>query len=62
MLGGVYHLLANSGAELRSTPPGRVNDYHTASRRQYARSDLNRLSSGQYELCVAAQREHILAA
>ena len=33
--GGVYHLLANSGAELRSTPPGRVNDYHTASRRQY---------------------------
>ena len=33
--GGVYHLLGNSGAELRSTPPGRVNDYHTASRRQY---------------------------
>ena len=27
-----------------------------------ARSDLNRLSSGQYQLCVAAQREHILAA
>jgi hypothetical protein len=25
-------------------------------------SDLNRLSSGQYELCVAAQREHILTA
>jgi hypothetical protein len=33
--GGVYRLLANSGAELRSTPPGRTNDYHTASRRQY---------------------------
>ena len=33
--GGVYKLIANSGAELRSTPPGRVNDYHTASRRQY---------------------------
>jgi hypothetical protein len=33
--GGGYRLLANSGAELRSTPPGRTNDYHTASRRQY---------------------------
>ena len=33
--GGVYRLLANSGAELRSTPPGRENGYHTASRRQY---------------------------
>jgi len=33
--GGVYKLLANSGTELRRTPPGRVNDYHTASRRQY---------------------------
>jgi hypothetical protein len=33
--GGVYKLLANSGAQLRRTPPGRVNDYHTASRRQY---------------------------
>jgi hypothetical protein len=33
--GGVYNLLANSGAQIRRTPPGRVNDYHTASRRQY---------------------------
>jgi hypothetical protein len=33
--GGVYNLLANSGAQLRRTPPGRENDYHTASRRQY---------------------------
>ena len=33
--GGAYNLLANSGAQLRRTPPGRVNDYHTASRRQY---------------------------
>jgi hypothetical protein len=33
--GGAYNLLANSGAQIRRTPPGRVNDYHTASRRQY---------------------------
>jgi hypothetical protein len=33
--GGAYNLLANSGAQLRRTPPGRENDYHTASRRQY---------------------------
>ena len=33
--GGAYNLLANSGAQLRRTPPGRVNEYHTASRRQY---------------------------
>jgi hypothetical protein len=33
--GGAYDLLANSGAQLRRTPPGRVNEYHTASRRQY---------------------------
>jgi hypothetical protein len=33
--GGVYDLLSNSGAQIRRTPPGRVNDYHTASRRQY---------------------------
>jgi hypothetical protein len=33
--GGVYNLLSNSGAQIRRTPPGRVNDYHTASRRQY---------------------------
>ena len=29
------NLLAKSGAQLRRTPPGRENDYHTASRRQY---------------------------
>ena len=33
--GGAYNLLANSSAQLRRTPPGRENDYHTASRRQY---------------------------
>ena len=33
--GGAYNLLANSGAQLRRTPPGRENGYHTASRRQY---------------------------
>ena len=33
--GGAYNLLANSGVQLRRTPPGRENDYHTASRRQY---------------------------
>jgi hypothetical protein len=33
--GGAYQLLANSGTQLRSTPPGRENGYHTASRRQY---------------------------
>ena len=33
--GGVYNLLANSGAQIRRTPPGRENAYHTASRRQY---------------------------
>jgi len=33
--GGVYDLLSNSGAQIRRTPPGRTNDYHTASRRQY---------------------------
>jgi len=31
----VYKLLANSGAELRRSPPGRVIDWHTAPRRQY---------------------------
>jgi hypothetical protein len=30
-----YKLLANSGAELRRAPPGRVADWHTAPRRQY---------------------------
>jgi hypothetical protein len=33
--GGAYNLLPNSGAQLRRSPPGRENDYHTASRRQY---------------------------
>ena len=28
-------LLSNSGAVLRRSPPGRENDWHTASRRQY---------------------------
>ena len=32
---GLYKFLSNSGAVLRRAPPGRVNDYHTASRRQY---------------------------
>jgi hypothetical protein len=31
----VYKLMANSGAELRRAPPGRVSDWHTAPRRQY---------------------------
>ena len=30
--GGVYNLLANSGAQIRRTPPGRVNDYHKIGR------------------------------
>jgi hypothetical protein len=33
--GGVYNLLTNSSTQIRSTPPGRENGYHTASRRQY---------------------------
>src|SRR5262245_25708130 len=32
---GLYKFLSNSNAVLRRAPPGRVNDYHTASRRQY---------------------------
>lgn len=32
---GGYKLLANTGAELRRAPPGRVADWHTAPRRQY---------------------------
>jgi hypothetical protein len=31
----VYKLMANSGAELRRAPPGRVADWHVAPRRQY---------------------------
>jgi len=30
-----YKLMANSGAELHRSPPGRVADWHTAPRRQY---------------------------
>jgi hypothetical protein len=33
--GGFYNLLSNSGAQIRKTPPGRENGYHTASKRQY---------------------------
>ena len=31
----IYKLMANSGAVVRRSPPGRENDWHTASRRQY---------------------------
>ena len=31
----LMNLIGNAGAQIRRTPPGRVNDYHTASRRQY---------------------------
>ena len=31
----LYKFMANSGAVLRRSPPGRENDWHTASRRQY---------------------------
>jgi hypothetical protein len=31
----VYKLMANSGAEIRRAPPGRVADWHNAPRRQY---------------------------
>lgn len=32
---GLYRLLSNSNAVLRRSAPGRENDWHTASRRQY---------------------------
>jgi len=32
---GAFKFLPNSGAVLRRSPPGRVNDWHTAPRRQY---------------------------
>lgn len=32
---GLYKFLLNSNAVLRRSPPGRENDWHTASRRQY---------------------------
>jgi hypothetical protein len=44
----VYKLMANSGAELRRAPPGRVADWHTAPRRQYVIT-----LSGHAELEVA---------
>lgn len=31
----IYKLASNSGAVVRRSPPGRENDWHTASRRQY---------------------------
>ncbi len=31
----VYKFMANTGAELHRSPPGRVADWHTAPRRQY---------------------------
>jgi quercetin dioxygenase-like cupin family protein len=30
-----YKLMATTGAEIRTAPPGRVADWHTAPRRQY---------------------------
>ena len=45
----VYNLLANSGAMIRRSPPGRVNDYHTASQRQYVIT-----LSGHAELVLSA--------
>ena len=41
----VYKLMANAGAELRRSPPGRFSDWHTAPRRQYVIT-----LSGQAEL------------
>jgi hypothetical protein len=47
-----YKLLANSGAELRRAPPGRVADWHTAPRRQYVIT-----LSGHGELEVAGGKK-----
>ena len=49
---GAYKLLANGGAELRSAPPGRVADWHTAPRRQYVIT-----LSGHGELEVAGGKK-----
>jgi hypothetical protein len=48
----VYKLMANSGAELRRAPPGRVADWHTAPRRQYVIT-----LSGYAELEVAGGKK-----
>jgi hypothetical protein len=48
----VYKLMANSGAELRRAPPGRVADWHTAPRRQYVIT-----LSGHAELEVAGGKK-----
>ena len=45
---GLYKFLSNSNAVLRRSPPGRVNDWHTASRRQYIIT-----LSGQAELVMS---------
>jgi quercetin dioxygenase-like cupin family protein len=47
-----YKLLANSGAELRRAPPGRVADWHVAPRRQYVIT-----LSGHGELEVAGGKK-----
>jgi hypothetical protein len=48
----VYKLMANSGAELRRAPPGRVADWHVAPRRQYVIT-----LSGHAELEVAGGKK-----
>ena len=50
-----YKLLANSGAELRRAPPGRVADWHTAPRRQYVIT-----LSGHGEIEVAGGKKILL--
>jgi quercetin dioxygenase-like cupin family protein len=50
--GGAYNLLANSGAQIRRTPPGRENGYHTASRRQYVIT-----LSGHAELVLSGDKQ-----
>lgn len=47
-----YKLMANSGAEIRRAPPGRVADWHTAPRRQYVIT-----LSGHGELEVAGGKK-----
>jgi hypothetical protein len=48
----VFKLLANSGAEIRRAPPGRIADWHTAPRRQYVIT-----LSGHGELEVAGGKK-----
>ncbi len=52
---GAYKLLANSGAELRRAPPGRVVDWHPAPRRQYVIT-----LSGHAELEVAGGKKILI--